>query len=277
MRFLLSPLFSLLLSFWFNPTLSIPVSPDTGDKAAILPGQPLVVNSGIQSPQLQGQQDPQVPTTPQVPSTPQDVKSVEGGAPAPLISDDKHYNASMMATTPFPKWLHDFTGLNEWPGSEPPYIPLEFIDLKKIQNFAPRQFGTCNIDRSSCSFDCFKCVSFDDVYSCPVFSQTFDDGPHPATIQLLNGLTHRTTFFTLGLNVVRYPEVYRLAQDKGHLMASHTWSHKFLPGLTNEQIIAQFEWSIWAMNATGHHLPKWYRPPYGGIDDRVRQIARMFG
>ncbi|KAG7853908.1 hypothetical protein KL939_005315 [Ogataea angusta] len=186
-------------------------------------------------------------------------------------------NISMLATTPMPKWLSDFTGLNEWPGADPPYIPLDFIDLKAIPNFPPRPAGTCPPDRSSCSFDCFKCISFDDAYTCPVLSQTFDDGPSASTPKLLEGLDHKTTFFTVGMNVVRYPEIYNQIKQNGHLLGCHTWSHKFLPGLTNEQIVAQLEWSIWAMNATGAHLPKWYRPPYGGVDDRVRQIARAFG
>ena len=31
------------------------------------------------------------------------------------------------------------------------------------------------------------------------------------------------------------------------------------------------------MNATLNHLPKWFRPPYGGIDNRIRSILRQFG
>jgi chitin deacetylase len=108
-------------------------------------------------------------------------------------------------------------------------------------------------------------------------SQTFDDGPTPATVKLLDNLKTRSTFFVLGLNVVRHPEIYKKAVEKNHVMGSHSWSHKFLPSLTNEEIIAQIEWSIWAMNATAGHLPKWFRPPYGGLDNRVRSITRQFG
>ncbi|KAH3661575.1 hypothetical protein OGAPHI_006423 [Ogataea philodendri] len=186
-------------------------------------------------------------------------------------------NISMMASTPVPKWLSDFTGLTEWPGADPPYIPLDFIDLKSLPNIPPRAPGVCPPDRSTCSFDCFKCISFDDAYTCPTLSQTFDDGPSPYTPKLLAGLNHKTTFFTIGMNVVRYPEIYNQIKNQGHLLGCHTWSHKFLPELNNEDIVAQLQWSIWAMNATGSHLPKWYRPPYGGVDDRVRQIARAFG
>lgn len=186
-------------------------------------------------------------------------------------------NKKAQAATEFPAWLTQFTGLTSWPGLNPPYIPLDFINFNNIPNIPPRNPGSCPISRTSCSFDCFKCVSYDDVYTCPKLSQTFDDGPSDFTLNLINKLQSKATFFTLGLNVVKYPKIYIETKNKGHLLGSHTWSHKFLPSLTNEEIIAQFEWSIWAMNATGNHLPKWYRPPYGGIDDRVRAIARMFG
>lgn len=187
------------------------------------------------------------------------------------------WDPNILAQEPFPKWLADFTGLREWPGVDPPYIPLDFIDFKKISNFPSYSQANCPVTRDGCSFDCYKCVEPDDVFTCSKLSQTFDDGPSPATPKLLNLLNHKTTFFTLGINVVRFPEIYREVQSKDHLLGSHTYSHKFLPSLTNEEIIAQFEWSIWAMNATGNHLPKWYRPPYGGIDNRVRSIARQFG
>lgn len=193
-----------------------------------------------------------------------------------LISYDQDVDIQKIRQ-PFPNWLENFTKLNQWPGKEPPYIPLDFIDFKKIPNIPIRQPGTCPTTRTQCSFDCFKCISYDDVYTCPKLSQTFDDGPSKHTLNLLNNIDSKSTFFTLGLNVVKNPDIYKEIKDRGHLLGSHTWSHKFLPSLTNEQIIAQFEWSIWAMNATGNHLPKWYRPPYGGIDDRVRAIARMFG
>lgn len=187
------------------------------------------------------------------------------------------YDGVQIALQPFPEWLAKFTGLKQWPGLEPPYIPLSFIDLSQIPAAPPHEIGVCPEDRLGCSFDCHKCVAADDVYTCPQLSQTFDDGPSPATPKLLKNLGHKLTFFTLGINVVKHPEIYKEIQKGGHLIGSHTWGHKFLPSLTNEQIIAQIEWSIWAMNATGGHLPKWFRPPYGGIDNRVRHILRLFG
>ncbi|EDK47597.1 chitin deacetylase 2 precursor [Lodderomyces elongisporus NRRL YB-4239] len=185
----------------------------------------------------------------------------------------------------FPQWLTDFTGLRDWPGLDPPYIPLDFIDFKLIQDVPQHKQGQCSQyselrTTKACSFDCFNCVEYDDVYTCPRLSQTFDDGPSLYTRKILDAMDKsntKTTLFTLGVNIIRFPDVYQESMQKGHIMGSHTWSHKFLPQLTNEEIIAQLEWSIWAMNATGHHLPKWFRPPYGGIDNRVRSILRQFG
>lgn len=182
---------------------------------------------------------------------------------------------------PVPSWLTEFTGIDKWPGMEPPYIPLDFIDFTKIPDFKPYPQGSCPLEgRLSCSFDCYKCIEPDDVYTCPNLSQTFDDGPTTSTIQLLNRFEEtgqKSTFFNLGINVVSHPDIYqRMVRDE-QLIGTHTWSHAFLPSLTNEQIIAQIQWSIWAMNATGHHIPKWFRPPYGAIDNRVRAITRQFG
>lgn len=181
---------------------------------------------------------------------------------------------------PFPKWLTDFTGLKEWPDLNPPYIPLDFIKLNNLPKIPRHANGDCraiNNNRDLCSFDCHKCLAHDDISTCKKLSQTFDDGPSEFTSILLRNLKSKSTFFTLGINVVDHPDTYREAAKRGHVMGSHTWSHKYLPALSNEEIIAQIEWSIWAMNATAGHIPKWFRPPYGGTDNRVRSILRLFG
>lgn len=187
------------------------------------------------------------------------------------------------AVLPFPQWLKDITHLSEWPGMDPPYIPLDFVQLDQVPSGLDSWVhvqSSCGSDMNNdkvCSFDCYNCVAPDDIYTCSSLSQTFDDGPTPFTMDLVDTLTTPITFFTIGINVVRYPQVYRDTASRGHVMASHTWSHKFLPSLTNEEIVAQLQWCMWAMNATHGHLPKWFRPPYGGVDNRVRSIIRQFG
>lgn len=180
---------------------------------------------------------------------------------------------------PFPSWLAEITGMNHWPADIPPYIATDTVDLDAVPGHIPRRsLGDCSkVDRSMCAFDCYRCTAVDDIYTCPVLSQTFDDGPSPSTPKLLSQLSSKTTFFTQGINVVRFPETFRQANHEGHLLATHTWSHADLTSLRNEDIAAQIQWSIWAMNATAGVVPKYFRPPYGALDDRVRAITRQFG
>ena len=194
------------------------------------------------------------------------------------LKRNSNYNRTIQGLTPFPLWLTEITGLKEWPGQNPPYIPQANINLDFLPDVPLRSLGNCTgIDNSHCAFDCNRCTALDDISSCPLLSQTFDDGPGPATPKLLENLPGKTTFFTQGINVVRFPDTFRMQHEKGHLLASHTWSHGNLAGLSSPEVAAQIQWSIWAMNATAGIIPRYFRPPYGAIDNRVRGITRQFG
>ena len=56
---------------------------------------------------------------------------------------------------------------------------------------------------------------------------TFDDGPNPSyTMKLLEGLRERgvrATFFLMGQNIQKYPEIVELMYEDGHLIGNHTY------------------------------------------------------
>lgn len=58
---------------------------------------------------------------------------------------------------------------------------------------------------------------------------TFDDGPIPEVtpwvIDLLRKENIKATFFCVGENVMKYPEVYRQILDGGHSVGNHTYNH----------------------------------------------------
>jgi len=58
---------------------------------------------------------------------------------------------------------------------------------------------------------------------------TFDDGPNPEiTPEVLNILDQyqaKATFFCVGENVEKYPEIYRIVVEKGHCVGNHTYNH----------------------------------------------------
>ena len=185
------------------------------------------------------------------------------------------------AVAKMPHWLSYKSGLSAWPGDGiPSYVWEPHHNTTGIPDIPRRGFGECPDDLTGCSFDCYQCLSTADITSCDRLSQTFDDGPSRYTPALLDALSRsrtKTTFFVIGKNVITYPEHVRRERREGHVVAVHTWSHQFLPALSNEQVFAELQWCIWAINATSGVLPRYFRPPYGGVDDRIRAIATQLG
>ena len=58
---------------------------------------------------------------------------------------------------------------------------------------------------------------------------TFDDGPVPGitleVLDILDTYNARATFFCIGRNVEKYPEIYNQILKRGHAAGNHTYSH----------------------------------------------------
>lgn len=144
-----------------------------------------------------------------------------------------------------------------------------------------------NLDGNSpeiCSFT-YGCHNEQDIFAGPdgVFVVTFDDGPTEASPRLYeflkeNKMTTSTTHFYIGGQVVALPQSARDAYDNGGHLAVHTWSHKMMSTLTNEQILSELGWTMQAIYDVTGRIPLFWRPPYGDTDNRVRAIAKeVFG
>jgi peptidoglycan-N-acetylglucosamine deacetylase len=61
---------------------------------------------------------------------------------------------------------------------------------------------------------------------------TFDDGPTPGgTDKVLDALRDagvKATFFVIGVNVLKHPDLLRRIRDEGHLIANHSFRHSHL-------------------------------------------------
>lgn len=59
---------------------------------------------------------------------------------------------------------------------------------------------------------------------------TFDDGPNPNTtplvLEILREHGIKATFFLVGHNVERYPDLVKQILREGHSVGNHTWTHK---------------------------------------------------
>lgn len=110
---------------------------------------------------------------------------------------------------------------------------------------------------------------------------TFDDGPDPrgtpAVLEALAGLGWRATFFLLGSQVRRHPDVARLVVDAGHEVAVHGTLHRNhllrTPlGLRRDLRLA----TSLVADVTGVR-PRWFRPPYGVLSAGTLWAARDVG
>lgn len=96
---------------------------------------------------------------------------------------------------------------------------------------------------------------------------TFDDGPNnDYTRMLLSGLKERgvkATFFLLGKEVVKYPDIVAEIHADGHLIGTHSYEHVNLKNLCDEAAIEQVDKTNEAIHAITGEYPEYIRPPFG--------------
>jgi len=109
---------------------------------------------------------------------------------------------------------------------------------------------------------------------------TFDDGPVPeVTPWVLNQLKKheaKATFFCVGDNLVKYPEIAKQVLAQGHVLANHTYNH--LKGWRTPlseylQNVAQCQTELNKLQP--QRSRPLFRPPYGRIGSR--QSAQLRG
>jgi peptidoglycan/xylan/chitin deacetylase (PgdA/CDA1 family) len=112
---------------------------------------------------------------------------------------------------------------------------------------------------------------------------TFDDGPYPVTTPLLLDRLHELrvpgTFFLIGDDATRYPELTRRIAEDGNEIGNHTYSHPDLDKIAPAQVIAELEKAKVALTAlSGERSPAWLmRPPHGRFTEATVKAAQMAG
>ena len=110
---------------------------------------------------------------------------------------------------------------------------------------------------------------------------TFDDGPTPEitewVLSKLKEYNAKATFFCIGDNVRKYPEIFQKVINEGHSIGNHTFNH--LNGWktsTSDYIenVKLYETEHCKLNT--EHC-KLFRPPYGKIKPTQSKILRKLG
>lgn len=117
---------------------------------------------------------------------------------------------------------------------------------------------------------------------------TFDDGPTPAftpfILQQLKKYQAKATFFCVGNNIEKYPEIFQQIIDEGHSVGNHTFNH--LNGwktntavyLKNIEISEKYievnsNFNPSASSGQAIQHSKLFRPPYGKMT--LSQVKKL--
>ncbi len=98
---------------------------------------------------------------------------------------------------------------------------------------------------------------------------TFDDGPDPRTTPpILDALREhnvKATFFVVGSQVAKHPDLLRRIVEEGHTIGNHTYDHADMSELSPMRMRAELRSTQQAVDdALGYHYPMaLMRPPYG--------------
>ena len=109
----------------------------------------------------------------------------------------------------------------------------------------------------------------------PVVYLTFDDGPNDSTtsdiLKILGREKVKGTFFCIGNNVVKNPEVFKEITEKGHRVGNHSMSHINGWKVMKNKYLKDIE------RADKIIKSNLFRPPYGKLNFRsTSQLKKKF-
>lgn len=109
----------------------------------------------------------------------------------------------------------------------------------------------------------FKDIVWRNAESEKIVYLTFDDGPIPEVtpwvISLLRKEEIKASFFCVGENVMKYPEIYRQILNDGHSVGNHTFNHWQGLKKINQEYFSNIEKARFYIDSD------LFRPPHGWL------------
>jgi len=111
---------------------------------------------------------------------------------------------------------------------------------------------------------------------------TFDDGPTPEVttfvLDELRKYNAKATFFCIGKNVAKHPEIFKSILDDGHPIGNHTHNHY---NCKEHKLDLYIENVLLAEETILKYNPKnqvqLFRPPYGRISKKATKTIKQKG
>ena len=73
----------------------------------------------------------------------------------------------------------------------------------------------------------------------------------------------KATFFLLGREVEKYPDIVKEISDSGHLIGTHSYDHVNLKNLSDAAAVEQVDKTNQAIHEITGEYPEYIRPPFG--------------
>lgn len=109
---------------------------------------------------------------------------------------------------------------------------------------------------------------------------TFDDGPNPQyTTELLSIFRDeqvKATFFMIGEQIKKAPDVARMVHEEGHEIGNHTFTHPYLTQLELSDCLEEIRKTDELIEQTIGVKPRVFRPPYLDFNPEVSKVIQEF-
>lgn len=108
---------------------------------------------------------------------------------------------------------------------------------------------------------------------------TFDDGPTlftPYILNLLEQYNCKATFFCIGQQIEKYPDIAKQIVNQGHIIANHTYTHTNKMGfLSSAEVLIEIEKNQKLIQQTVQIIPQWFRPPFGVTNPSITKAIQQ--
>jgi len=110
---------------------------------------------------------------------------------------------------------------------------------------------------------------------------TFDDGPDPTwtprILDILKNAHAKATFFVIGSQAEKYPDLIQRMVAEGHEIGNHTFTHPNLAGISRERAVLELNATQRLIESLTGRSTVWFRPPYAAdaLPSKPDEIAAL--
>ena len=108
---------------------------------------------------------------------------------------------------------------------------------------------------------------------------TFDDGPNPYTERVLDVLkanSIQVTFFCIGSQIEKYPEIFKRIIAENHIVGNHSYSHSNKIGLFSKaEMISEIKRTDAIIFSHSGKISNYYRPPFGVTNPNIAKALKV--